>query len=582
MRTKETRRSPFDQPKPLLPKAMGAIVLALLGLTASSEAAQGPQPSICNRACWGARAPVCGISQLGTLSRAVIHHTASASDFNTTSQATSAANVRAVQNYHIDSRGWCDTGYHFMVCKLGYIFEGRAGSMSSIPVGAHDSVNANSFGFNWMGYFHPPHNQVPTTAMRNSIYDVIAWRMPSAWSTYGGGTYGGRPGVGTLCTHRDAFASACPGDSAYPFITSNINGGEARDGVHARRNGTPPPQPDKKKIGSPVGRYADGRMQIFAIGGEGALWTSCQTTPNGAFSGWYSFGGQWTSTPVVANNPNGSLVVFVIGMDGTLWAYTVTPNSGVGTWSIVNLGGSWPSSPAVGRNQNGRNQVFLVGGDKQLYTYTQTAANGSSWSIANLGGSWPGIPAVASNADGRLQVFLTGNELALWNYTQTAVNSASFGIANMGGTWAWVSSPVVGANADGRLQVFMTGMDAALWTYAQTAASGTSWSIASLGGTWASNPCVGRNADGRLQVFIVGGDSALWSYTQGTANSSSFGMGFLSGNWPVSSQAVSANQDGRLQVFSLGGETAMWTYWQTAVNGSTWNLASLGGNWTKL
>jgi hypothetical protein len=165
-------------------------LLACAAITDASEApaaGSAPQPSICNRTCWGARAA--STSYMSALTRAIVHHTAG-SEFNTTSFSASAANVRAIQNLHINN-GWGDIGYHFLVDKFGNIFEGRVGSMGSLPRGAHDGTNTNSFGFNLMGYFHPSVNNVPTAAMMNAMYDVIAWRMPSGWSPYGSpGVYG--------------------------------------------------------------------------------------------------------------------------------------------------------------------------------------------------------------------------------------------------------------------------------------------------------------------------------------------------------------------------------------------------------
>jgi len=115
-----------------------------------------PQPTICNRVCWNARDPQSGISQMSGLNRGVIHHTAVAADYGVTNIEESKARVRAIQNYHMDSRGWADIGYHFLTDKLGNNFEGRDGSMSSLPRGSHDGTNTNSFGFNQMGYYHEP------------------------------------------------------------------------------------------------------------------------------------------------------------------------------------------------------------------------------------------------------------------------------------------------------------------------------------------------------------------------------------------------------------------------------------------
>jgi hypothetical protein len=186
--------------------AVGAI---LLGAAEAMAAGNAVQPVICNRVCWGARAARNTPSQMGSLTRAVIHHTAGASDYNTTSQGTSASLVRAIQNLHMDVNGWSDVGYHFMTDKLGNNFEGRVGSMTSRPQGAHDAVNVNSFGFNLMGYYHTPYNHTPTQVSRNALYDVIAWRMPTGFTGFGSGTYSGRT-VGFLCGHRDVGSTLAP------------------------------------------------------------------------------------------------------------------------------------------------------------------------------------------------------------------------------------------------------------------------------------------------------------------------------------------------------------------------------------
>jgi len=127
--------------------------------------------------------------------------------------------VRGIQNYHMDVQGWSDIGYHFLVNANGDLYEGRSGSMSSIPRGAHDACNDNSFGFNIMGYFHPPYNQVFTAASKNSIDACIAWRMPTGWSATGSGTYCGSS-VPTLCGHYQVVATACPGDGIIPSLAS--------------------------------------------------------------------------------------------------------------------------------------------------------------------------------------------------------------------------------------------------------------------------------------------------------------------------------------------------------------------------
>jgi hypothetical protein len=162
-------------------RLLGALATATIAFCASEALAAGnaPQPHICTRACWGARAS--STSYMSALTRAIVHHTAGG-EFNTSGLEASKANVRAIQNLHM-GYGWGDIGYHFLVDKYGNIFEGRVGSMNSLPRGAHDGTNTNSFGFNVMGYFHPTVNNVPTQAMMNSLLcrDCVAhaeWMEP--------------------------------------------------------------------------------------------------------------------------------------------------------------------------------------------------------------------------------------------------------------------------------------------------------------------------------------------------------------------------------------------------------------------
>ena len=207
----------------------------ILILSFAFSAGNFPQPSICDRTCWSARAPQDTIDQESALDRAVIHHTAIAADYNTVSLEESKAKIRSIQNYHMDSLGWADIGYHFLTDKLGNNFEGREGAMTSIPRGAHDGINDNSFGFNVMGYFHDPYNQLPTCQQRSSCYDLIAWRMPDPFDGYGESWYGRRNRiVGYLCAHRDVGSTACPGDLMYQYVGTDIYAGEARDEVNAR------------------------------------------------------------------------------------------------------------------------------------------------------------------------------------------------------------------------------------------------------------------------------------------------------------------------------------------------------------
>src|SRR5687768_8932338 len=95
----------------LLTGLAGAGVLA--GLGASPAFAASPVLPIRSCADWGARppsAPTTAVNERPV--RILIHHTASA-NVNDYSQAAAYANARWIQNLHMDTNGWIDSGQHF-------------------------------------------------------------------------------------------------------------------------------------------------------------------------------------------------------------------------------------------------------------------------------------------------------------------------------------------------------------------------------------------------------------------------------------------------------------------------------------
>jgi hypothetical protein len=68
-------------------------------------------------------------------------------------------------------------------------------------------------------------------------------------------------------------------------------------------------------IGNPaVARNSDGRLEVFVIGSDHALYHDSQITAGGiTWSGFTKLGGYVISDPVVAPNSDGRLQVFVIG-----------------------------------------------------------------------------------------------------------------------------------------------------------------------------------------------------------------------------------------------------------------------------
>jgi len=73
-----------------------------------------------------------------------------------------------------------------------------------------------------------------------------------------------------------------------------------------------------------------------ALWRKGAGYDSGGDIKHGGWSGWYSLGGVLTSDPAVGRNADGRLEVFVTGTDGALWRkWQVTPNGSWSGWALL-------------------------------------------------------------------------------------------------------------------------------------------------------------------------------------------------------------------------------------------------------
>jgi len=94
----------------------------------------------------------------------VVHHSA-----GQTNSADYAAVVRGYWDYHVNSRGWADIGYNWLVDPNGVLYEGRGDRIR----GAHSPcMNAIATGICYIGDYEA---NEPATAGINAIKDFIAW-----------------------------------------------------------------------------------------------------------------------------------------------------------------------------------------------------------------------------------------------------------------------------------------------------------------------------------------------------------------------------------------------------------------------
>ncbi|XP_011496064.1 PREDICTED: uncharacterized protein LOC105360762 [Ceratosolen solmsi marchali] len=131
-------------------------------ISAANEFTRNPKDlHIITRTDWGAQPATDSPRQLKVqpATFAIISHTATQSCYN---EAKCILNVRVIQTFHIEAKGWLDVGYNFLVGGDGNVYEGRGWDAA----GAHThNYNNRSIGIAFVGdfsYKSPPKEQIVT------------------------------------------------------------------------------------------------------------------------------------------------------------------------------------------------------------------------------------------------------------------------------------------------------------------------------------------------------------------------------------------------------------------------------------
>jgi hypothetical protein len=312
-------------------------------------------------------------------------------------------------------------------------------------------------------------------------------------------------------------------------------------------------------------RNRDGRLEVFVIGGDRALYHIWEISPGGDWHQWASLEGNDLAGPiVVASNSDGRLQVFMCGGDSRIYSRAQTvPNGNWGPW--FTLGGHGVKGFSVARNADGRLELVAVFGDGALHDIWQVAPNGAWSEWAPLEGhDLKGPVALVPNADGRLEAFVVGGDGNTYHRWQAAPN----GWTGWSG-WANLIDPrlveVTDLRAeragDGRIFVVLMTTNHSISYLAQTTING-GWNPAvDLYGHDLIWPCgLGRADDGRLEVAAIGGNHQFYSRWQVDP-----ARGDVWANWtPLGGRdiragvALAANHTGQIEVFVVGGDGALY------------------------
>lgn len=265
-----------------------------------------------------------------------------------------------------------------------------------------------------------------------------------------------------------------------------------------------------------VAQNLDGRVEIFVLGGDGAVYHQWQTVPNSdLWSGWAYRGGTGLHDLSATRNQDGRLEVFALGSNSV--AYRMNQTAPSGGWT------GWSAIPGVAlrrleaaQHRNGRLALFGIDTGGGVQVASQVLPNGGWGPWSSLGG-WGLLELrVAQNLDGRLELFALGSDRMLYQQWQTAPDAGFGGWYLLGGTA--VQNLATARAANGALNVFPLGGDRLVYRTAQNGpGAGFIWHEA-LGGPGLDRIEAGLGAGGRMDVMGLDAAGHVFHTSQTTAN----------------------------------------------------------------
>jgi hypothetical protein len=403
---------------------------------------------VLSRAEWGADESLreCCV-EYGGVRGAFVHHTVSVNDYTA---AEVPAIVRGIYAYHVNSRGWKDIGYNFLVDRFGRVWEGRYGGIDKPVIGAHTAgYNDDAFAMSAIGTYS---NKTPESPVLAAYQRLFAWKFaihgvdPRKAVNYDGEVW---PAV---AGHRDANNTECPGAALYAQLPA------IRSGIVATMGFVP---------GLSLGRdfNNDGYPDLLARRtSDSSLWLWPGNVGSG-FGTLVQVGTGWQTMnslvmPGDANGDGADDVIARSASDGLLWLY---PGNGSGGFrSRVNIGHGWTSFTALVApgDFGGDGRVDLMGrrADGTLWLYSGTGTGGFRPAI-QIGNGWNVMTAIVGpgdwNGDGRVDLIARrAGDGSLWAYP--GLDTGRFAKPlQIGNGWSGMNS-ILGAgdvNRDGAMDV---------------------------------------------------------------------------------------------------------------------------------
>jgi len=217
----------------------GGLSATVIGEIAATPAIAIParrkveQPQIYGTADWGARPPDGEIVvEDHAPTYIVVHHTVEPGNGDDFSKEHAFAISRSIQNFHMDGRGWIDTGQQFTNSRGGYITEGRHRSLEILQGGVQHVQGANVADHNSEVIGIENEGLYTEEDVPQPLWDSLVDLVSYVASQYG-------IPVEQIKGHRDFNSTQCPGDVLYARLP------ELREEVAGRlQHPTPKPRPE--------------------------------------------------------------------------------------------------------------------------------------------------------------------------------------------------------------------------------------------------------------------------------------------------------------------------------------------------
>ncbi|MBK0869785.1 N-acetylmuramoyl-L-alanine amidase [Saccharopolyspora sp. HNM0986] len=178
-------------------------------------------PSISGTSDWDARSADGSIEVLDSKpNKIIVHHTATANSSDT-SQSHAFELARQIQDFHMDSNGWSDTGQNFTNTRGGHRLEGRHKSLAALQAGDQHVVGAHAGEQNSVALGIENEGTYTSASVPGALFESLTELCAYMVAQYG-------IEAGEIYGHRDFMSTDCPGDELYAKLP------ELRSAVAAR------------------------------------------------------------------------------------------------------------------------------------------------------------------------------------------------------------------------------------------------------------------------------------------------------------------------------------------------------------